>query len=294
MKYRVTHATTYTYGETVPLCQNFVHLTPRKVPGQRCLYHRLLVRPTPSTTSRRLDYFGNPVTVSSVSRGHHRLLVRAISKLEVQPRAPLDLAHSPSWEAVRDGLALDRSRHGLDVYQFLFDSPHVARSTELKDYARPSFPPGRPLLAAVLDLTARIHAEFRYDPQATTIDTPVSEVLRQRRGVCQDLAHLQIGCLRSLGLAARYVSGYLRTHPPAGQPRLVGADASHAWLAVFCGPLDWIDLDPTNKLVPSDEHMTIAWGRDYSDVCPIQGMFVGGGRHAMTTAVEVLPLEEPR
>lgn len=292
MKYQITHTTTYAYGETVPLCQNFVHLTPRKVPGQRCLQHRLLVRPTPSTSIWRRDYFGNPVTVFSLTRGHRRLLVRAVSKLEVQPSVVPDLARSPSWEAVRDGLPLDRSRRGLGVYQFLFDSPHVARSTELADYARPCFPPGRPLLAAVLDLTAQIHADFHFDPQATTIDTPVSEVLRHRRGVCQDLAHLQIGCLRSLGLAARYVSGYLRTYPPAGQPRLVGVDASHAWLAVFCGPLDWVAVDPTNNVVPSDEHMTIAWGRDYSDVCPIQGMFVGGGRHAMTTAVEVLPLEQ--
>ncbi|MCA9209436.1 MAG: transglutaminase family protein, partial [Planctomycetales bacterium] len=144
---------------------------------------------------------------------------------------------------------------------------------------------------AATDLNARIHTEFAYDPRATTVNTPLEQVLKQRRGVCQDFAHLAIGCLRAMGLPARYVSGYLRTIPPPGQPRLVGADASHAWLSVYCGPLGWVDLDPTNNVIPTTDHLTVAWGRDYSDVCPIQGVFVGGGQHTMTVSVDVEPLQ---
>jgi transglutaminase-like putative cysteine protease len=192
---------------------------------------------------------------------------------------------------VRDRFALGQPPWWLEARQFVYESPHVPITKALADYAAPSFSPGRPWLAAVLDLTARVFSQFQYDPTATTVNTPVAQVLQNRRGVCQDFAHLQIGCLRSLGLPARYVSGYLLTAPPAGQQRLVGADASHAWLSAFCPELGWIDFDPTNNQIPTTKHITLAWGRDYSDVCPIKGVLVGGGQHRMRVAVDVVPVE---
>ena len=292
MKYKITHNTTYQYDETVPVCQNQSHLTPRSDGGQACGYHRLKIRPPPSSSNRRVDYFGNTVSLFSIAQGHKRLSVTATSAVEVWRREPPESEPSPKWEQVRDGLPLNRSAGGLEAYQFCFDSPHVPRGDALQEYAIASFSPGRPILPALRDLTARIHSEFAYDPTATTVSTPVEEVLTNRRGVCQDLAHVQIGCLRSLGLAARYVSGYLRTVPAEGQARLVGADASHAWLSVCCGELGWVDVDPTNDLLAGADHITVAWGRDYSDVCPLNGMFICGGQHTMKVAVDVVPVEE--
>jgi transglutaminase-like putative cysteine protease len=175
--------------------------------------------------------------------------------------------------------------------QLTFPSPRVPPLVELRDYAAKSFLPNRSIVQALVDLNVRIHHEFRFDTRATTVDTPLWEVLNLRRGVCQDFAHLATGCLRSMGLAARYVSGYLRTTPPAGKPRLVGADASHAWCSAWCGPLGWVDFDPTNNCLVGGSYVTIAWGRDYGDVCPIQGVFVGGGDHRITVSVDVAPLE---
>lgn len=291
MKYKVTHNTTFSYSETVPVCQNLVHLTPREGRRQTCRYHRLVIKPVPSYSSRRADYFGNPVQYFSIHEGHHRLSVTAVSKVSVTPAAWPRPDETPPWEDVVTKLAAQRTAHALETLQFTFDSPRVATSYELLEYARASFPPGRPVLAAAIDLTARIHADFTYDPSATVVTTPLDEVFRLKRGVCQDLAQLEIGCLRSLGLAARYVSGYLLTQPPPGRPRLLGVDASHAWLAVYGGAAGWIDIDPTNNLLPSTEHITLSWGRDYSDVCPIEGVFVGGGQHAMDVAVSVVPVE---
>jgi transglutaminase-like putative cysteine protease len=187
---------------------------------------------------------------------------------------------------------VDLSPSVLDAGEFTFDSPLVPLDTPFTDYARESFPPGRNLLAAVLDLTARIHRDFKFDPTATTVATPLARVLEQRRGVCQDFAHLQIACLRSLGLPARYVSGYLETVPPAGQAKLLGADASHAWVSFFCPGLGWIDVDPTNNLFPSMQHITLGWGRDYGDVSPIRGVLVGGEEHTLTVSVDVVALGE--
>ena len=190
-----------------------------------------------------------------------------------------------AWQ--RDMGYLDRTPDMLAAAQFTFDSLYVPRNAELADYAAPSFAPHRPLLDAVMDLTGRIHKDFRYDAKATTLATPLTDVLKQRRGVCQDFAHLALGCLRSLGLAARYVSGYLQTRVPAGRERLVGADASHAWFAVFCPTVGWVDFDPTNNLIPSEQHLTIAWGRDYDDISPVKGVILGGGSHTMSIAVDV-------
>ena len=291
MKYRITHTTTYSYTEAVPICHNQVYLTPRDLPHQTCRSHKLVIKPQPATIGKRWDYFGNQLNYFSIHEGHHRLTVTAQSKVMIRPRPKRNPAESPPWEQVAESLRHDTTSTGLAAYQFVFDSPHVTASPDLAAYARLSFEPGRPLLDAVFDLTNRIHIDFRYDTTATTVNTPLGEVFRIRRGVCQDLAHIAIGCLRSIGLAARYVSGYLRTSPPSGRPRLIGADASHAWLSVYCGPLGWIDVDPTNNSVPSADHVTLAWGRDYGDVSPIKGLYIGGGHHAMTVSVDVAPVD---
>jgi transglutaminase-like putative cysteine protease len=289
MDYKITHTTVYTYTETVPICHNEVHLTPREHPRQKRLTSRLAVRPQPATIENVLDYFGNHVSYFTVEVGHERLTVTASSRVRLNEISPPPPSVTP-WEMIRDQVASDRSPPFLEACQFAFDSPHVTTSPELSSFAAESFAPGRPWLEALLDLTRRIHTEFRYDKSATTISTPLDEVLRLRRGVCQDFAHLEIGCLRSLGLPARYVSGYLVTAPPPGQPRLIGADASHAWVSAFSPDYGWMDVDPTNDQIPSTRHITLAWGRDYSDVAPIKGVFIGGGKHGMSVSVDVAPL----
>jgi transglutaminase-like putative cysteine protease len=289
MLYRVVHTTAYQYTVPVALCHNSLHLQPRHCPRQTCHEQRVQVRPDPGVLQTQVDYFGNPVLFFTIQEPHTSLTITAESRLEVHPPEPIALERVPAWEAVRDQLRHDRSPPTLDAYQFVFDSRYVQRHDELSQYAAPSFFPGRPLVEAVLDLTQRIYREFQYDQRATTVSTPIREVLAHRRGVCQDFAHLQIGCLRSLGLAARYVSGYLVTDPPPGQDRLVGADASHAWLSVYCPSIGWIDLDPTNNQIPSDRHLTLAWGRDYDDVSPVRGIVLGGGRHTLNVTVDVTP-----
>ena len=291
MKYKITHTTIYNYTESVPICHNELHLTPRDHRRQTCLSHRLRIRPEPARLDTRVDYFGNFAGSFSIQEGHDRLSVTAHSHVEVAaPECP-DPAATPPWEEIRDRFALGQPPWWLEARQFVYESPHVPISDDLRAYAQPSFSPSRPWLAAVLHLTERIFKEFKYDPAATTVNTPVATVLRQRRGVCQDFAHLTIACLRSLGLPARYVSGYLLTRPPPGQPRLIGADASHAWLSAFCPEVGWLDFDPTNNQMPGTQHITLAWGRDYSDVCPIKGVLIGGGQHRMRVAVNVVPAE---
>ncbi len=292
MIYRIAHSTIYQYSDPVTFCQNLVHLTARQSPWQACKQSQLLVNPLPAVTASRLDYFGNPTTYFSIQEPHYRLSVTAINVAALTiPVTPL-ASSTPPWEVVRDMIRSARSDLRLEACQYVVDSPYVASSSALAEYARPSFPPRRPLLEGVLDLMQRIHREFRYDSRATTLATPLQEVLAGRRGVCQDFAHLQIGCLRSLGLPARYVSGYLLTTPPPGQPRLIGADASHAWLSVFCPEHGWIDIDPTNNVIPSDKHILLAWGRDYDDVSPMKGVILGGGSHTLTVSVDVIPVAE--
>ncbi len=289
MRYRVRHTTTYAYSNSVSVCHNELHLCPRQCRHQTCSFHELLLFPEAPVVSRSVDYFGNPVTFFTLQEPHRALTMTANSIVEVTPLEAPPLAASTAWDDVRDGLRQDRSAEGLEAYQFVFDSPYVAASAELLAYAASSFAPRRPLLEAVGDLTERLHAEFTYDPWATMVNTPLSDVLRHRRGVCQDFAHLQIGCLRALGLAVRYVSGYLVTQSSGPNP-LIGAEASHAWLSVFCPGHGWVDVDPTNNLWPSDRHITVAIGRDYGDVSPIKGVFLGGGDHTMDVAVDVMPM----
>lgn len=287
MRYLVVHTTSYGYSDPVPLCQNEVHLAPRDTHRQHLLAQRLSISPTPQRIDTALDYFGNHVHWFMIQDRHSELAVTATSEVEIAPPNEIVAESTPPWESVREAA---RQLDALSALQYVFDSPHIAAAPALADYARESFPPERPWMEAVLDLCARIFHDFKYDPTATNVSTPLDQVLEMRRGVCQDFAHLQIGCLRSLGLPARYVSGYLLTQPPPGQPRLVGADASHAWLAAWCPGVDWVELDPTNNVVPRLDHITVGWGRDYSDVCPIKGVFIGGGEHKMHVSVDVQAL----
>ncbi len=267
-----------------------VRLTPRELSRQTVARSKISVSPAPPVLGRENDYFGNAVNYFTLQEPHTKLTVEAYSELEVHPAPMPDFAASPAWNVVRDTLPAGHASDSLDAYQFVFDSRRVAGSTEMAAYARESFPEGRPLMEAVLDLMHRIHQDYRFDTKATEVSTPVETFFEKRRGVCQDFAHLQIACLRSLSLPARYVSGYLRTLPPSGKPRLVGADASHAWCAAWCPGTGWVDFDPTNDCVPSDGHITVAWGRDYSDVSPIHGVLLGGAHHTLDVGVDVMPL----
>jgi transglutaminase-like putative cysteine protease len=291
MIYKVVHTTNYVYSQPVPVCHNELHLTPRDHAHQHCISSRLAIKPLPATTDERLDYFGNHVTYFAVHESHRKLSVTAVSRVDVQPPQMPEPTATPAWETVRDSLFDCSTPEKLQAAQFAAVSPFVPKSEELRCYALTSFTPGRPIWEAMLDLTARIHKDFAYSPASTTISTPIEEVFRTRRGVCQDFAHLAIGCLRSLGLSSQYVSGYLLTEPPPGKPRLIGADASHAWLSIYCPGSGWLDVDPTNNQPLSTRHVTLAWGRDYGDVCPVRGTFVGGGDHSMSVSVDVSPIE---
>jgi transglutaminase-like putative cysteine protease len=293
MKYRITHRTHYRYSQPVVLCHNEARLQPRQAPHQACLASTVMVEPTPAEWAERQDFFGNRVLYFAVEEPHQGLTVSAISDIELaSPPAPPGLDASPAWEALHAILLEHADAESRLARQFVLDSPCAAAAADPRAYAEPSFPSGRPVLAAVADLSRRIHREFRFDPQSTTVATPVSEVLAQRHGVCQDFAHLAIACLRSLGLPARYVSGYLETEAPAGLPRLQGADLSHAWFAVYVPGVGWVDFDPTNDCQPSERHVTTAWGRDYGDVTPLKGVIFGGGAHTLEVSVDMARVEE--
>ena len=290
--YRVTHRTTYKYNATASIGNHLACLKPRTLPWQTVRNFGLTIHPEPSSLIERIDYFGNTLHVFSIQDQHKELIVETRSDVEVNRYLHESPADYSSWETAVDGLRQDRSPAGLDAYQFRFRSPRIRLRRVLADYALQSLTPDRPIREALLDLTARVHRDFQYQPDATNVRTTVEEVFEKRRGVCQDFAHLQIACLRSLGLAARYVSGYLRTIPPPGMPRLVGADASHAWLSVYWPGSGWLDLDPTNNVVPTNNHITVAWGRDYSDVSPLRGLILGGGLQALKVAVDVEYLDQ--
>lgn len=291
--YSVLHETEYLYQRTVSLSQQLLHMTPRSFGYQDTLSHHIDIAPTPSESCTRTDYFGNVMQNICITQAHEHLQVRAHSELVLRPRLnEAQIAGSPAWEDKRDKLQRDGNLSLREVAQFVYESPHVRCSPALLAYAQQSFRPHRPLLDATYDLTRRIHSDFEFDPSATTISTPLEEVLRGRRGVCQDFAHLMIGCLRSLGLACRYMSGYILTHPSPGQERLIGADASHAWVSVFCTGFGWVDFDPTNQCLVQNEHITVAWGRDFSDVTPMRGVILGGGEQQLSVRVTVTPHAE--
>ncbi|HUS05621.1 MAG TPA: transglutaminase family protein, partial [Bryobacteraceae bacterium] len=278
MTYRIVHKTTYRYKHAVSFGNHAVYLAPRSQVHHRCESYELLVTPAPAAQSERADYFGNRVSLFTIQEPHEDLIIEARSRVTIHGGATWP-KQSMAWDEAAAALPGETTPASLEALQFVFESPRIRPNPEFAAYAAASFPPGRPLAEALLHFTARIHGEFHFDSKATDVRTPPEEVLRKRKGVCQDFAHLQIACLRSLNLPARYVSGYLRTYPPPGRPRLVGADASHAWVSVYCPGAGWLDLDPTNNVVPSESHVTLAWGRDYSDVSPVRGVILGGKDH---------------
>ena len=288
----------YIYTEPVATSHNEVHLLPRELPRQSLAHLELRCDPTPETVAWHRDYFGNDVVFIAVNEPHERLVIRTESRIDVRASAPIDPERSPAWESVATRVRHDRDPASLEAFEMVFPSTYVPVSAALAAYARPSFAAGRPIAAGAVELAHRIHTEFEYDPMATQLATPVEEVLRQRHGVCQDFAHLMIGCLRSLGIPARYVSGYLRSaakpNEKAGakepaESAFVGAEASHAWVSFFGPENGWVDVDPTNDLLPGEGHVVLAWGRDYEDVSPAKGVTLGGGGHEMRVAVEVRP-----
>lgn len=288
MRYHITHKTLYSYNEAVTLCHNEAHLIPRTDSNQICLSNEILIEPPPSVYQVRSDFFGNQVCYFSIQTPHKTLSVLSRSEVEVQRSASLNsLANSLPWETARQLLRESLDLAVLEAREFVMDSPFVVVNRALNEYAFPSFTPYRPIIEAARDLMERIFTEFNYDPDVTTVVTPLSEVLEHKHGVCQDFAHLMIGCVRSMGLSARYVSGYLETLPPPGQQKLQGSDASHAWMGVYVPNCGWVDFDPTNNQIPSDQHITTAWGRDYSDVTPLKGIIFGGGQHILNVSVDV-------
>lgn len=293
MKYRLIHRTRYTYEGAVTVSHHMARLAPRTLPSQRCPWHELEIQPVPVGRGVHVDSYGNVTSYFEIEGRHEELVVTARSLVEVLPTERPDPAETPAWEVVRNACQLEKLTPGSEAGAFRFPSVMVPVGEEFAAYARQDFPPGRPILEGVLDFTSRIYRDFKFDPRATDVTTPVAEVFRKRAGVCQDFAHLMLACLRSIALPARYVSGYLETAPPPGKARLTGADASHAWVSVFCGEkAGWVDADPTNNLLPGERHITVAWGRDFSDVSPLRGVTLGAGGQTLSVAVDVIPLEE--
>jgi len=289
MLYEVSHRTLYRYQSTVTQSQHLIHLAPRAIDRQTVQRHVLLIEPSPTWRHDFIDYFGNPATVLGIDAEHRDLVMHARSTISIEPRDEIDLLGGVGWEETVQHLTSLHNDIDLDVVQYALPSPATASGNDIIDYAWPSFEPGRPVLGVAWDLTCRIFDDFTFDSQATDVSTPVSQVLKQRRGVCQDFAHLTLACLRAFRVPARYVSGYLLTRPPEGMPRMQGADASHAWVSVWSPESGWVDFDPTNRLMPSDEHIAFAYGREYGDISPISGVLLGGGSHAVDVAVDVVP-----
>ena len=289
-RYAVRHTTVYEYGGDVAHSHHLLHLTPREFAYQRRLSHSLELDPQPSFLRADLDAFGTGIARLEYDRSHDRLSVSAEMQVEVLPRKSGHLEDSEAWDRVRERLSYHASpmNHAdLEACRFRMRSSHVPLRQAIEDYARECFPSGRPIGAAARALTRQIHRDFDYVPGSTNNRTSITDVLASRRGVCQDFAHLMIGCLRSSGLAARYVSGYIRTSRAGESDALVGGDVSHAWVSVYCPPDGWVDFDPTNDCVVGEDHVTLAWGRDFDDVSPLRGMIVGGGRHKVSVDVGV-------
>lgn len=294
MLLHVLHETAYDYAPMVRTAQHMAHLRPLQTPRQKLLAHSLRITPAPAQQSEALDVYGNTRSFFSLQHAHERLHVVADSTVATSAApAPTD---SLPWQDAAERMRYHRDARYDPAAEFLFASPYVPRDDAFARYALASFAEGRPQLEAARELMQRIHADFEYAPAATDVNTPALEALALRRGVCQDLAHVMLGCLRSLGLPARYVSGYLLTEPPPGQPRLVGGDASHAWVSVYlpaaAGGGAWVDLDPTNDRTPGEDYVTLAIGRDYSDVSPMRGVIHGGAHHTLKVAVTVTPVEQ--
>lgn len=298
-RYHILHETHYDYGSPVSLSHQMLHLSPRDCDWQRVHAHHCKVSPAPDWQRDAPDAFGNPVRWLGFESPHEKLGIKAEIDVEVFAHAPqFSLSDSIPWDTLQQRLCYQGKAplpDDLQAKQFLFESTFVRIKHEFCDFGAHCFTPGRPVLEATQALMETIFSEFTFDPEATTVATPVLEVLEKKRGVCQDFAHLMLACLRSQGIPARYMSGYLLTHPPAGQKRLIGADASHAWIAVYApneGGRDWVEFDPTNNLLPDTQHITLSWGRDFNDVSPLRGVILGGNSHEPAVAVTVMPHDE--
>jgi transglutaminase-like putative cysteine protease len=290
MIFDVSHRTSYSYRYPVLQSQHLLHLTPRDSQRQTVLRHSLLIEPAPSSQSEIRDRYGNLVGILTVVDAHAELVVHSRSTVDVRPPELPMLGLSTPWERVASRAVTGDDTLDLSILEFISASRHTRPIRDALDYVTPSFPAGRPILEAAYDLTQRMFRDFAFDPSSTDISTPVAHVLKHRRGVCQDFAHVAITCLRVLRLPVRYVSGYLLTRPPPGQTKLQGADASHAWISVWTPEVGWVDFDPTNGIIPSSEHITLAFGRDYDDVSPISGVLFGGMDQRMSVAVDVTPV----
>ncbi|MHA4809779.1 transglutaminase family protein [Flavitalea flava] len=298
MTYHITHNTTYTYFEPVSLCHNVLRLVPRNTDGQYCLNATVRIFPEPDTLHEYTDFFGNKVIYFSIEKEHAQLTVHVHSEMEKKAKGSreINLFDQTNVGTVRQSLMEVGQKAGMqvsglqeagEIKQYVFETPMTAWNDEIEAYARVSFRPGRPVLEAATELMRRIFSDFRFTPGFTTVSTPVAEVMRERKGVCQDFAHLAIACVRSVGLPARYVSGYIETLSPPGVEKLIGVDASHAWFSVYISHLGWIDLDPTNNVLPGDQHITIGWGRDYADIAPLKGIIISSGSHGLAVSVDV-------
>ena len=288
MKYKITHQTLYNYYENVNLAHNEAWLAPISSGVQTCLQTQLNIDPKPSVYQEYIDFFGNKACHFSIQQPHDKMTVTATHLVEVHRN--YNMQETTTWEEVRDALQRSYTEETILARQFCMDTPFLYASMEVKEYAKKSFRPNRPLLEVSKNLMQRIFKDFKFVAGATTISTPLHQVLKQRKGVCQDFAHLGVACLRSLGLAARYVSGYIETIPPEGKEKLVGADASHAWFSVYHPIAGWVDFDPTNNQLANNQYITIAHGRDYTDVPPLKGVIFSSGMHALKVEVDVIRL----
>ena len=292
-EYEITHITRYTYSMPVAFSRHAAYFHPIESMRQRVFHYEHMISPVTTDEFERVDYFGNTQLQFQIETRHEELVTEVVSRVGVEARAPLgDTSKSITCGELRKRLAEETDRESLLAVQMSGNGAKTHSSGAVKQFASDLFPDDRPFIEAAIDLNTRIFTEFKFDNKATTVSTPVDEILRLRRGVCQDFAHLMLAAIRSMYLPARYVSGYILTHPPEGKPRLQGADASHAWVSVFVPEMGWIDLDPTNNLVCGDEHVLVATGRDYDDVCPLRGAVTGGGTQKISISVTVMPVEE--
>lgn len=293
MIYDIRQTTSYAYGSYVPFATHVLRLMPLPQPGIDVLARDVFIDPAPSEVTASRDFFGNATTHITLKAPHNRLTIESRFTVELEPSEPVVPEDTPSWETVRRDAQESVSFAPHSPAHQIFASRHVPLDVSFLDYATPFFTPGCPILSGAIALMEQFRADFIYDPGATDVLTPARVAFATRRGVCQDFAHIMIGCLRSLGLPAAYISGYLRTHPAPGMPRLEGADAMHAWVAVWCGEdAGWQGLDPTNAIRAGMDHVPLAFGRDYADVSPIDGVIFDSGRHSVSVAVDVREREE--
>jgi transglutaminase-like putative cysteine protease len=288
LRYSVIHTTRYTYNEPVSICHNVARLVPRSFSRQQCKKSTIEITPQPGVLNEYEDFFGNKVMYFAMQQEHKQLTVTVRSEIEknITTDTAISLYTEVPWEEVQ-GLIKQTTADWLEVYQYIPETGFTASSPQIVAYARQSFTPGRSMFEATQHLMQRIYTDFEFKPGFTTISTPLSEVLTARKGVCQDFAHLAIACVRSMGLPARYISGYLETLAPPGKEKLAGADASHAWFSVYIPYSGWIDFDPTNNQLPADQHITACWGRDYTDIAPLKGVIINSGPHQLAVSVDV-------